>query len=97
MKKDMFCPGTQQTLIITGPSFFKTDLSFVKRIAVHKNMRVEARMELFNVFNTVNLIPNTTTSASSVTGWQVTTAATDLSASQDPGGRITQFGLRFTW
>jgi len=32
-----------------------------------------------------------------VTAWQVTSAANDLNASQDPGGRITQFGLRFTW
>jgi hypothetical protein len=27
----------------------------------------------------------------------VNQAATDLSAAQDPGGRITQFSLRFTW
>ncbi len=97
MTKDMFCPGTTQTRVLNGPWFFKTDLNFVKRIAVHKNMRVEVRMDLFNVFDTVNLLPNTTTSSSSVTGWQVTSAATDLSASQDPGGRITQFGLRFSW
>ena len=34
---------------------------------------------------------------SSFTNWQVTSAATDVNASQDPGGRITQFGLRFIW
>jgi hypothetical protein len=33
----------------------------------------------------------------SVNNWQVTSAATDSSASQDPGGRITQFGLRISW
>ena len=36
-------------------------------------------------------------SNNAVTGWQVTSAATDVNASQDPGGRITQFGLRFTF
>jgi hypothetical protein len=29
--------------------------------------------------------------------WEVNSAASDLSASQDPGGRVTSFGLRFTW
>jgi hypothetical protein len=97
VKKDMYCSGTTETRFITGPWFFRTDVSFVKKFTIYKNMRLEARMELFNLFDTVNLIPNTTTSASSVSGWRVTTAATDFSASQDPGGRVTQFGLRFSW
>jgi hypothetical protein len=61
-------------------------------------------MELFNIFDTINfnaIGPTSVTSATgmgaAVTNWQVTSAATDSSASQDPGGRITQFGLRFTW
>jgi hypothetical protein len=33
----------------------------------------------------------------SLSSWEVIAAATDVNASQDPGGRITQFGLRFTW
>jgi hypothetical protein len=53
-------------------------------------------MELFNIFDTINFNA-TSAMGSSVTAWQVTSAATDSSASQDPGGRITQFGLRFTW
>jgi hypothetical protein len=71
-------------------------MSFVKRFQLPRRMVVEARMDLFNVFDTINF---TATSAmgSSVTAWQVTSAATDVNASQDPGGRITSFGLRFTW
>jgi hypothetical protein len=101
--KSDYCSGTQETRYINGPWFFKTDFSFVKRFTIHKNMRLEARMELFNVFDTINLIPNSTVSAAIGTGtnpyssWTTTSAATDFSASQDPGGRITQFGLRFTW
>ena len=74
------------------------DLSIVKRISLVKNMRLEARMDLFNIFDTINFnalgVPN---SPSTMNAWQVTSAATDVNASQDPGGRITQFGLRITW
>jgi len=90
------CPGTALTRIITGPIYWKIDLSIVKRIAVVKSLRVEARMDLFNIFNTINFNATTSTGAA-VTNWQVTSAATDTSASQDPGGRITSFGLRVSW
>jgi hypothetical protein len=90
------CPGTVITRKITGPMYWKVDMSFVKRIAVAKSMRIEARMDLFNVFNTVNWNA-TTVGSSALTSWEVTSGATDTNASQDPGGRITQFGLRFTW
>jgi hypothetical protein len=67
-------------------------------------MVIEARMDLFNVFDTINFtatgpssVTSTTGMGSTVSAWQVTSAATDVNASQDPGGRITQFGLRFTW
>jgi hypothetical protein len=90
------CPGTALTRIITGPRFWKMDMSFVKRIAVVRNMRIEARMDLFNVFDTINF--NATSGmGASLSNWEVTSAATDASASQDPGGRITSFGLRFSW
>jgi hypothetical protein len=90
------CPGTKQVRKITGPMYWKVDLSFLKRIAVVKNMRIEARMDLFNVFDTINFSA-LGVGGSSLTSWEVTSAATDASASQDPGGRITQFGLRFSW
>ena len=49
------CPGTAGTTrIVTGPMYWKVDLSFVKRIPMRKNVRVEARMDLFNVFDTIN-------------------------------------------
>jgi hypothetical protein len=95
---EIVCPGTQITRFITGPGYFKTDMSFVKRTGIGKRANIEWRMDIFNVFNTINFtavgVPNTRTS---VTNWQVTSAATDINASQDPGGRITQFGLRFNW
>jgi hypothetical protein len=99
---DVVCQGTKPAVpggsrrIVTGPMFWKVDMSFVKRIPVWKNVRVEARMDLFNIFNTINFNPNFAM-GSSVTSWQVTSAAADANASQDPGGRVTSFGLRVTW
>ena len=98
------CPGTAETRIVTGPMYWKVDMSFVKRFQLPRRMVVEARMDLFNVFDTINFTANAPTGTgnsngigSTVAAWQVTSAATDVNASQDPGGRITSFGLRFTW
>lgn len=98
------CPGTKLSRAITGPKYWKVDMSFVKRFAIVKTVKVEARMDLYNVFNTINFTPVGPTSTSStagmgssVTNWQVTAAAQDVNGSQDPGGRITQFGLRVSW
>ena len=90
------CPGTTETRYIKGPWYWKVDMSFVKRIALVRNMRIEARMDLYNIFDVVNF--NATSGMGQyVSNWRVTSAATDFNASQDPGGRITSFGLRFTW
>jgi hypothetical protein len=90
------CPGTEITRIVTGPMYGKLDLSFVKRFSLPKNMKIEARMDLYNVTNAINF--NATNSmGSSFNSWQVTSAAQDLNGSQDPGGRVTSFGLRFLW
>ena len=98
------CPGTAETRILTGPIYGKVDMSFVKRFQLPRRMIVEARMDVFNILDTINFNAigpsgptNTTGMGSSVSNWQVTSAASDVNASQDPGGRITQFGLRFTW
>jgi hypothetical protein len=90
------CPGTTLVRKITGPKYWKVDLSIVKRIGVIKSANVEARMDLFNLFNTVNYNA-VSVGGSSYSSWQITSGATDINASQDPGGRITQFGLRFSW
>ena len=101
---DGMCPGTTRDRIISGPWYHKWDFSFVKRIGVVKNMRIEARMEIFNVFDAINFVARAPSSPTSTTGmgsslsnWEVTDAARDLSGAQDPGGRLTQFGLRFSW
>lgn len=95
------CPGTTLSRILNGPMYTKFDFSFVKRFKVWGAKTIEARMDLYNVFDAVNF--NATYSNGAVIGgstkssWEITSAQRDLNASQDAGGRITQFGLRFTW
>ena len=45
------CPGTTLARVITGPSFHKLDMAFVKRFGVGRGMNVEARMDLYNITN----------------------------------------------
>ncbi len=95
--------GQPETRIITAPWYGRTDFSLVKRITLGARRFVEARIDLYNVFDNINFEPNFNTSTnvpiggSSLSSWQVTASARDLNASQDAGGRITSFGLRFSW
>jgi hypothetical protein len=91
------CPGTKYTRIVDGPWFYRTDMSFVKRFNSGKGTRIEFRLDIFNIFDNVNFVATTRTGSNPVSNWDVTAAATDLNAAQDPGGRITQYSLRFTW
>jgi hypothetical protein len=90
------CPGTVIDRVLTGPKYMKWDVSFVKKFAVMKSRTIEFRMDLFNVLNAINFTP-VGIGGSTYTSWQITGAARDLNASQDAGGRITSYSLRFTW
>jgi len=84
------------TRIITAPWYGKTDFSFVKRFTLWKTRSIEARIDLYNVFDNINFTP-VGIGGSGLSSWEVTSSARDLNASQDAGGRITSFGLRFNW
>ena len=100
---DGMCPGTKLRRIVEGPWYFRTDMSVAKRFDTGKRTWIEARMDLFNVFDNVNFIATTrganpgAAAGNALSAWEVNAAATDLNAAQDPGGRITQFSLRFSW
>jgi Carboxypeptidase regulatory-like domain len=49
-----FTFGNGSRNILRGPKFSSTDLSFMKNIPVGGNMRLQIRVEVFNVFNQVN-------------------------------------------
>ena len=84
------------TRIITAPWYGKTDFTFAKRFRLGGNRTIEWRMDLYNVFDNINFTP-LGVGGSGLSSWEVTAAARDLNASQDAGGRITSFGLRFNW
>jgi hypothetical protein len=92
-----YCPGTDiNGRIITGPIYQKWDFAFVKRFRTGGRTTIEARMDLFNVLDNINF-DALAIGGSTYRSWELTSAQRDINGSQDAGGRITQFGLRFTW
>jgi hypothetical protein len=89
--------GLPLQLLVTSPWYGKTDFAFAKRFSVGGSRTIEARMDLYNVFDNINFTPRGVQTGSSRASWEVTGAARDLNASQDAGGRITSFALRFSW
>jgi hypothetical protein len=86
-----------QNVFVTGPRFTRFDLSLVKRFNITERVNFELRGEFLNAFNNVNFL-NPTGSAflnpSSQTFGQITTAYSDLSNTNDPGGRLGQIVAR---
>ncbi len=87
-------------VIVTGPKFVRFDMSLVKRVRLSERMNFELRAEFLNAFNNINfqnLTGAAQTSPTNVTFGQVTAAYSDLSNTNDPGGRIGQIVLRFNF
>ncbi len=89
-----------QNIFVTGPKFTRFDLSVMKRFKFTERTNFELRGEFLNAFNNINFF-NPTGAAfinpSSQTFGQVTTAYTDASNTQDPGGRLVQIVARFNF
>jgi hypothetical protein len=49
-----FTFGNAGRNILRGPKFVSTDLSLMKNVPLQGNVRLQVRVEMFNVFNTVN-------------------------------------------
>jgi hypothetical protein len=81
---------------VTGPAFVRFDMSASKRVQIAKTVNFEFRAEFLNAFNNINFIPVATASSAASMG-QVTTAYTDSSNTQDPGGRLVQLVFRINW
>ncbi|MBI1760193.1 MAG: carboxypeptidase regulatory-like domain-containing protein [Acidobacteria bacterium] len=89
-----------QNLFVTGPKFTRWDLSVVKRVKFTERYNFELRGEFLNAFNNINFFNptgNAFINPSSQTFGQVTTAYTDSSNTQDPGGRLVQLVARFNF
>jgi hypothetical protein len=85
------------------PSFFRADLSAVKRIPIRESMNFEFRAEFLNAFNNINFFVGdvnavaVTHAANSALFGRTTTAYRDLSTTNDPGGRLIQLVARFNF
>jgi len=62
-------------LLVTSPWYGKTDFAFAKRFSVGGNRTIEARMDLYNVFDNINFTP-------------VGVGGSGLSRSADDGARL---------
>jgi len=79
-----------------GPSFARFDMSLVKRIRFSESKNFELRGEFLNAFNNINF-STPTVSGSSLNNGLISSAFTDSSNSQDPGGRLIQIVLRINF
>ncbi|MGH9769135.1 MAG: hypothetical protein ACREAB_17040, partial [Blastocatellia bacterium] len=89
-----------QNVFVTGPKFTRFDLSLKKQIRFNERYNFELRAEFLNAFNNVNFFNptgNAPTSPSNQQFMQVTTAYTDPSNTNDPGGRLVQIVARFNF
>ncbi len=87
-----------QNTFVTGPKFTRVDLSVVKKIKITEGTNFELRGEFLNAFNNINFFANTNmTNFSNALFGQVTSAYTDSSNTQDPGGRLIQIVARFNF
>jgi hypothetical protein len=87
-----------------GPWQQKWDFSLMKKTYIRERANIEFRVQALNAFNRTNFllfVPGsgiTTTLPVNATGFGQTTGAyKDLSNTNDPGGRIVEFSLRFNF
>jgi hypothetical protein len=88
-------------LVLKGPSFFRSDLSLVKKLRFTETVGVELRLEMLNAFNNINFLVgaagNDVNSVGNLTSsafGRMTAAYQDLSTTNDPGGRVGQLVIR---
>jgi hypothetical protein len=84
------------------PSFFRADLSILKKTRVTETVNVEFRTEFLNAFNNINFLINNPANdaqaqAINLTFGQTSQAYQDSSTTNDPGGRLLQFVFRINF
>jgi hypothetical protein len=94
-----------QRLFLYGPRQQKWDISLLKKTMIGERANIEFRAQALNVFNLTNFLlfaPGNNLQGNQAIGsafGQVPTngAYRDLSNTNDPGGRILEFALRFNF
>lgn len=87
--------GEPSYISVRGPVVARMDLTFKKSFRVGGRRRFDVEYDLFNVFDAIQFIP-VLQASSSATINQVTSAYTNNNT-DDPGGRLGQIVLRFSW
>ncbi len=97
-------PGQLGTrLFLYGPWQQKWDFSLVKKTVIRERVNLEFRAQALNAFNLTNFllfVPGSNIPAAATIGTsfgQTTGAYRDLSNTNDPGGRILEFSMRFNF
>jgi hypothetical protein len=86
-------------LVVKGPSFFRADLSLVKKVQFNERMNLELRAEFLNAFNNINFLignPANDLNGAPLSG-VISNADQDRSTTNDPGGRLVQLVVRFNF
>ena len=78
-----------RTLVVTGPTYKRVDISAVKRTRVVGHTMFEFRADMINAFNHPNFVPVVSTSTNA-DNWRVT-------AVQENSNRTIQLVMRFSW
>jgi len=91
-------------VFLTGPGFFRADISMIKHTKITERVEIELRAEALNAFNNINFYyPGSATStaqagsATSTSFGQVTAAFQDPNTTDDNGGRILQLVFRINF
>jgi hypothetical protein len=82
---------------IRGPMFTRFDLSIVKRIRFTETKNFELRGEFLNAFNNIDFNGYASLTGSSTSFARITSAYSDSSNQQDPGGRLIQIVMRINF
>jgi hypothetical protein len=90
-------------VFLHGPRFFRADLSAVKKTRITERVNMEFRAEFLNAFNNINFMVGSpandvqTIGVNSLAFGQTNSAYQDLSTTNDAGGRMVQFVVRFNF
>ena len=98
-------PGVMgQRVFLYGPWQQKWDFSLIKKTKIFERSDIEFRMQALNAFNRTNFLLfspgnglTTTLGANGSAFGQTTGAYRDLQNTNDPGGRIIEFSLRWNF
>ena len=88
--------GAPRQVLLLGPVFSRWDIRVNKRFPFGGKSVFELGIEVLNVFDNINFNHNAAPGGGTGT-FQVTSAYTDINTTFDPGGRIGQLVLRFSW